>query len=266
MDGSAFDRLALELVAAATRRRFLAVLAGLPFAGLLTSLVDEEGAARRKRHGRRARHRPGKHKDNRRGKRKGSANDRFDACVSLLTARGCTGVTRTGGGSCPPQTDLRGADLHGCILQNTNFERNVFSNPDGTQAANFTSANLTSAYFGEAQMTGVNLTQANMYLTQLPGARLDGANLNKANLKQAYLLQAYMPEVTIDGEAYAAIFTEAYLFHVRFDGASLQGANFQNANLSNAYWYNVTCPDGSAFPGQGSCCGHLNGYTTPNCD
>jgi hypothetical protein len=71
MDETAFDRFARAVSGAGSRRGLLRLVLGLPLAGLLTQLHDDESIAKRKRHGRRRGHRPGKHKDNRKGKRKG---------------------------------------------------------------------------------------------------------------------------------------------------------------------------------------------------
>ncbi len=71
MEETAFDRFARAVSGAGPRRGLLRLVLGLPLAGLLAQLEDDETAAKRKRHGRRRGHRPGKHKDNRKGKRKG---------------------------------------------------------------------------------------------------------------------------------------------------------------------------------------------------
>ncbi len=71
MDAGRFDTLARNLGAPAARRGVLGVLLGLGVAATGLLLDSDEGAARRKRHGRQRSHRPGKGKDNRKGKRKG---------------------------------------------------------------------------------------------------------------------------------------------------------------------------------------------------
>jgi hypothetical protein len=72
MDPSAFDTLARSIVAAGTRRRLLALLAGVPLAGAFSTRSDETTAApRRKRRSIRNRRQSGDDKDNRKGKRKG---------------------------------------------------------------------------------------------------------------------------------------------------------------------------------------------------
>jgi hypothetical protein len=87
MEGSAFDRLARAVGVGGSRRGLLRLVVGLPLAGLLTRLDDEEGAARRKRHGRRRGHRPGKDKENRKGQRQDDGAALGESCSSNSDCR-----------------------------------------------------------------------------------------------------------------------------------------------------------------------------------
>lgn len=93
MEGSAFDRLVRAVGANGTRRGLLRLVVSLPLAGLLTRFDDEESTAKRKRHGRRASHRPGKNKDRRKGQRQGEGAALGEPC-------GASGDCRTGKTCC----------------------------------------------------------------------------------------------------------------------------------------------------------------------
>lgn len=82
MDAKHFDTVALALSVTDTRRGLLGTLAGLGAALGLSALDAPEGAAKRKRHGRRRSHRPGNGKANRKGKRKGKPKSKAVACSS----------------------------------------------------------------------------------------------------------------------------------------------------------------------------------------
>lgn len=92
MDDRVLDQVARSVHALGSRRRLLGLGVALPLAGLVTSLADEDGEARRQ-HGRNRGHRPGKRKrirkrkKNRKGKGKGNNGGGKGAtpCLGPLT-------------------------------------------------------------------------------------------------------------------------------------------------------------------------------------
>jgi hypothetical protein len=243
MDGEHFDRLTRTLRTPGNRRRLLGALALV--GGLIGgTLDDEESAAKRPRHGRQAGHRPGKDKDNRTGKRKGK--DRPNAqtlCERQLKGAGCTqgsdGLTIVW--TCPENADLNGADLSGCNLIGANLRR-VLLNDANLNNAIMNNAHLDGAQLHEAHLVEATCVQCTAVLINLGGADLKNADLRFTDFT-------------------SASFNSAWLGSTRLEGAILE-----QADLRDAHWSSTYCPDGKQSEHfWGDCCGHLNGYHTPNC-
>jgi hypothetical protein len=80
-----FDQVARGVHALGSRRRLFGLGVALPLAGLVTSLADEDGEARRQ-HGRNRGHRPGKRKKNRKGQRGNNGGGKgATPCLGPLT-------------------------------------------------------------------------------------------------------------------------------------------------------------------------------------
>jgi hypothetical protein len=237
MHDTTFVRVGRIICGVGSRRRLLGLLAGVPLAGILAHLDDEESAAKRKRHGRRHSHRPGKHKDNRKGKRKGK-NDGFglsdDECAAPFIAAGCT--QEQFGTSvrwrCPNEADLHGVDLHGCDLTGAHL---LAANLRG---ANLDNAILDSSDLGGADLTGATLRGASVQnYALLSGVILNDADLTNANLEYANLRDSFLHGTTLSG-------TDLFF------------AEFMEAEVDRAIFNNTTCPSGanSSINHPQSCC------------
>jgi hypothetical protein len=137
MDANRFDSLSRHLGSVETRRGLLRLVTALPLAGVLTGLDLEEGQTRRKRHGRRASHRPGHAKANRKGLRKGrgsggnQSNDgpppgSMDCPGGVVINGGCFHISDRQWCTCPSPP----VPCHGCIECD-----GCFSKVDGTEEA-----------------------------------------------------------------------------------------------------------------------------------
>lgn len=237
MDAKRFDHMAVSL---GTRRGVLQAL-GLALAGSAAFLRQEATEAKRHHHGKR--------KDQRQRRRRRQDARSQAACATLLSQAGCT---QSAEGSvtvwtCAAQTNLQSADLQGCNL--------IGAHLDGV---NLNGAILNNAILNNAHLEGAHLVGASLYNVTMVEARAAGVNLSGGvDLRLSDLRKA--------------IFTDGSLNHADLEGAEMVGAVFQNTDLRDILWaskgYSATiCPDHASFRAVGGdCCGHLNGWTTPNC-
>jgi hypothetical protein len=146
MDPRRFGRLVKTLSAPGTRRSLIRLLAAVPVAGTVLTLLSPEEAAGRgngaivgggggKRHRRTAHHHPGQHKDhdkhkhrhNHHGKHKGhDTTSPEPTCATTCASGCCTGTTcrtgdafeacGTGGGACSNCNGAFGGIVMGCTL------------------------------------------------------------------------------------------------------------------------------------------------------
>jgi len=83
-------------------------------------------------------------------------------------------------------TNLRGADLRGAYLSDTNL-RGAYLSDTNLRGADLRGAYLSGAYLRGTNLSGADLRDTNLRGADLSGAYLRGANLRGANLRGAYL-------------------------------------------------------------------------------
>src|SRR5882724_9968489 len=119
---------------------------------------------------------------------------------------------QTGKESSDQSSDLRGEDLSGKILSNTELPQRDFRRAilRGTafvncslQGANFADADLSGANFRRAILQDVdfsnaNLTKANFYQANLSGAKFIGANLFSTNFREAKMGQTVFANLDME--------------------------------------------------------------------
>ena len=168
-------------------------------------------------------------------------------CTHVLAPAGCT--LGSDGASvvwtCPRNTDLSGKDLSRCNLIGANLRQVFLTNADLREAT------LNNARLDGSQAHGADFGSFN----NSDGATMVRATFRGTNLGGADFLKTDMRE----GD-----FTGASLNSARLVGAETQGAVFQDADLRGVRWQDARCPDGH-YVSSGTCCGHLDGFTTPYC-
>lgn len=291
MDASRLGRLARALAGRCSRRRWLGVLAALPLGGGPGVLLGD--AARAERPIDRVRDRTPQRNTRQRRERRELKDERQDKrarrdqgargplrntrdCGFLLAPLGCKQVQEGAiwVWDCPQAVNLTGADLSSCNLLGAHLV-----------AAILNGANLSNADLSEAKMDFVtmdkrtSLANATLVNALLRRGNMLGTVFDGANLRHAFFTDSYCP-----GASFAdASLIDANFQHTNLTGAILRGAtawaNFegailQDADLRRLSWCPLpqreahscaTCPDGEDRPSDGRCCGHLNGWTTPNC-
>lgn len=97
-----------------------------------------------------------------------------------------------------------------------------------------------------------------------------GAVINKTLFVRTTMIHAFFPHARLTGariygvDAREADFGYAEMQSSVFQQTDFTNAIFQMTNLTGVTWCaDGYCPDGSRFTS--SCCGHLNGWTTPWC-
>lgn len=245
MDSSRFAALCRALGTETTRRGAVGVLAGLVGLGIAQD-VDGERKQQRRRQRRRS-------KQQRRTQRR-SELQAVD-CVGTLTRAGCSRDSVTTYWGCPRDTNLNNANLRGCDLRHATL-RQIFLND-----ADLDFAILNNAHLDGSQAHGIHLERATMVEATFLGTNMgagyfSGADMRKANFTGASLNNAYLDE---DAVQYDAIFQDADLRDVVW-------SQLWAPDIGMPISYGrANCPDRVRPFWPVTCCGHLNGYTTPYC-
>lgn len=243
MDSSRFAALCLALGTGVTRRTAVGALAGMLGLGV-TFDVDSRSKSKRRRQRRRT-------KQQRRTQRRHALQ--ATNCDGTLQTAGCQRDSASGYWVCPRNTNLTKVNLMGCDLRGATL-RQIFLTD-----ARLDGAILNNAHLDGSQAHGIFLNSATMVEATFLGTNLGGGHFRGADMRKADFTGASLNSADLA------------------DGARQYGAIFQNADLRGVKWVNVFnprspydkmithCPDEAHLLWPSDCCGHLNGYTTPNC-